>query len=250
MDQRIAAMLVLVTTFGCSSAGSVTGNDRRAAIAGISVVLDSMNAAWRRADFVAANRPLLDEGLMTYNSDRVPAAAAKASAMKNPTSGLAGQYISDYTPRYDVLTRDLAVTTSENDFARMAEDSTRGPMQVALMTLVWKRTSDGWHILYYHESTRPKAQEASVESLAPYAGIYKTTDGSELRFTIFDGALNVSQGGASPVALEAFTDPNFSIGGFRLSFVRNRDGTVHGVLVLHPDGASEYFWRIAAGEGN
>lgn len=66
MKARVMSLLVAATV-GCNSHGSVSENDRRAATAEISVVLDSMNAAWRRADFVAANQPLLDEGLTTFN---------------------------------------------------------------------------------------------------------------------------------------------------------------------------------------
>ena len=36
----------------------------------------------------------------------------------------------------------MAVTSWENDFARIRQDSSQGPMQVALMTLVWERTDD------------------------------------------------------------------------------------------------------------
>ena len=169
-----------------------------------------MNAAWRRADFAASDRPLLDEGLTTFNGSREPSSASKALLVNHPTTDFAGQYISDYTPRYDVLTPELAVTSSENDYARIALDGTRQPMQVALMTLVWKRTSDGWRILYYHESTRPKARETSGELLAPY------------------------------------TDPNFGTEDARMTFVRNRDGTVHGVLLTRQDGSSSYAWRVSA----
>jgi hypothetical protein len=82
-------------------------------------------------------------------------------------------------------------------------------MQVALVAMVWKRTSDGWGVLYYDESMGPKVRDVSADSLMPYAGAYQTQDGSDLRFTIADGVLNVSRDGAPPEALEAFTAPNF-----------------------------------------
>ena len=154
-------MSVALAITACSRQDRVTETEHREAIAGISKVVDSMNAAWRRADFVASDRPLLDEGLTTFNGFREASAASKDFDLNHRTTEFAGQYISDYTPRYDILTPDLAVTSSENDFARIALDSTRQPMQVALMTLVWKRTGDGWRILYYHESTRPKARKVS-----------------------------------------------------------------------------------------
>lgn len=246
MTMRVMLISVAFAVAACSRPGPVTETERRAAIAGISVVLDSMNAAWRRADFMASDRPLLDEGLVTFNGFRSPVAAARARTTKNPTGGFAGQYIADYTARYDVLSRDVAVTTWENDFARIALDSTRQPMQVALMTLVWKRTPDGWRILYYHESTRPKARETSGEPLAPYAGIYKSIDGPDLRLTVAGGALNVTVEEAQPIPLEPLTDPNFAMGNTRMTFVRNRDGTVHGVLLIRPDGSSRYAWRVSA----
>lgn len=249
MTMRVILISVAFVVTACSRQGRVTETERREAIAGISVVVDSMNAAWRRADFVASDRPLLDEGLTTFNGFREPSAASKAFDLNHPTSNFAGQYISDYTPRYDVLTPDLAVTSSENDFARIALDSTRQPMQVALMTLVWKRTSDGWRILYYHESTRPKAREASGELLARYTGTYRRTDGPDLRVAMARGALSVTIGRGQPVPLLPFTDPNFGMEDTRVTFVRNRDGTVHGVLLIRGDGSSSYAWRVSAAAG-
>ena len=141
MHIRIVLTALLLSAVASDSPESVTENDRQTAIAEISIVLDSMNAAWRRADFIASNRPLLDEGLFTMNGHRVQSADEKESTMEQPSLGFAGQYISDYTPRYDILTRDFAITTWKNDFARIAMDGTQGPMQEALMTLVWERTS-------------------------------------------------------------------------------------------------------------
>lgn len=241
MYARIAAISLLFAVTGCSSSGQVTKSGRRAAIAEISVVLDSMNTAWRHADFAAANRPFLDDGVMTFNGHRRSGEAAKATTAK---SRFSGQYVADYTPHYDILTRDLAVTTWENDFARIAMDGTRGPMQKAFITIVWKRTADGWHILVYHESTMPKALATSGQSLAAYVGVYRSADGHDLRFTETGGALNMSQDGTPPVALATFTDPNFGMRDTRLTFIRNRDGSVHGVLVALPDGSSRYAWRV------
>ena len=244
MNIRIVLTALLLSAVACDSPESVTENDRQAAIAEISIVLDSMNVAWQRADFIASNRPLLDEGLFTMNGKRVQSKEEKASAMKNPSYGIAGQYISDYTPRYDVLTRDFAITTSENDFARIAMDGTQGPMQVALMTLVWKRTSDGWRIFHYHESTRPKVREISDDLFAPYVGVYQSADGTEMRFSVAGGALNLSENGDTPITLQSYTVPNFGMKDTRLNFVRNRDGSVHGVLFVNFDGSSEYAWRV------
>lgn len=252
MVLRIIVMSLLLATGACSHPDSVTEKDRRAAIAGISVVLDSMNAAWRRADFVAAADPRLDEGVMTFNGFRAPAGELKAAIRRNPTGGMAGQYIGDYASRYDVLSRDLAVTTSENDFARIAMDSSRGPMQVALMTIVWKHTPDGWRILYSHESTRPKVLHPSGELLAPYTGNYQGTDGRDVRFTLAGDTLSVTLGSAPPVPLEPFTNPNFGIPhrGGMVTFVRNRDSTINGVLLAGPDGSSRYAWRVPAVGGH
>ncbi len=249
MTMRVVLISVACALTSCSRPGPVTEAERREAIAGISAVLDSMNAAWRRADFAASDRPLLDEGLMTFNGSREASSATKAFDRDHPASDIAGQYISDYTPRYDVLTPDLAVTSSENDFAKIALDNTRQPMQVALMTLVWKRTRDGWRILHYHESTWPKVRTTSAESLAPYIGVYRSTDGPDLRLTVTGGALTVTMGNAQPVRLEAFTEPTFGMDDTRMTFVRNRDGKVHGVLLLRRDGSSSYAWRAAGGQG-
>lgn len=247
MNIRIVLTALLLSAVAGDSPESVTKNDRQAAIAEISIVLDSMNVAWRRADFIASNRPLLDEGLFTMNGNRVESTEEKSSAMKNPSYGFAGQYISDYTPRYDILTRDFAITTWKNDFARIAMDGTQGPMQEALMTLVWKRTSDGWRILHYHESTRPKVREISDDPFAPYAGVYQSADGTKVRFSVVGGALNFSESGATPITLQPYTVPNFGMkemNDTRLNFVRNRDGSVHGVLFVNLDGSSEYAWRV------
>jgi ketosteroid isomerase-like protein len=241
---RVALLSFAFIVTACSPAGSVTVAERNAAIAQISVVFDSINAAWRRADFPAVGRTMLDEGLTTDNGNRSSNAAARARAAKNPTGGLAGQYISRYTPRYDVLSPDVAVTSSENDFARIGLDKAQEPMQVALMTIVWKRTDDGWRMLYYHESTRPKELKPPAQLLSPYAGNYLRSDGSAVRFTVVDGALDMTLGRAAPTALEAFTEPNFGRrNGLRVTFVRNRDRTVHGVLLVGPDGSSTNAWR-------
>lgn len=253
MYMRITVMSLLLAVTGCSSpsSGQLTEHDRRAATTEISAVLDSMNTAWRHADFAAASRPFLDDALMTFNGYRESGAEIKANSAKGQAkSRFSGQYVADYTPRYDILTRDLAVTTWENDFARIAMDGTQGPMQVAYMTIVWKRTSDGWHILAYHESTRPKAQKGSGQALAAYTGVYRSSDGPDLRFTVAGGALDVSRGGAAPVALATFTDPNFGMDDTRMSFVRNHDGTVQGVFVAFPDGSSRYAWRVEGDGGN
>ena len=246
MTMRVILISVAFVVTSCSRQGPVTETERREAIAGISVVVDSMNAAWRRADFAASDRPLLDEGLTTFNGSREPSSASKTFDANHPTTDFAGQYISNYTPRYDILTPELAVTSSENDYARISLDSTRQPMQVALMTLVWKRTSDGWRILHYHESTRPKAREATGELLAQYAGSYQRTDGSDLRVALAGGALSVTMGQGQPISMMPFTDPNFGTDDARMTFVRNRDGTVHGVLLTRQDGSSSYAWRVSA----
>lgn len=245
MTMRVILMSAALAVTACARRDRVTEIERHEAIAGISMVVDSMNAAWRRGDIVASDRPLLDEGLTTFNGFREASAASKAFDLHHPPSEFAGQYISDYTPRYDVLTPDLAVTSSENDYARIASDSTRQPMQVALMTLVWKRTGDGWRILFYHESTRPKVRKASGELLAQYTGTYRRTDGPDLRVALTGEALSVTSGQGQPVPLLSFTDPNFEMENTRVTFVRNRDGTVHGVLLTRGDGSSSYAWRAS-----
>lgn len=248
MKMRSTVMSLLLATGACTRPSSVTEQERRAATAGISVVLDSMNAAWRRVDFAAANDPRLDEGVITFNGFRATAGESKAALKRNPTVGMAGQYIGVYTPRYDLLSRDLAVTTSENDFARIAKDSSRAPMQVALMTIVWKHMPDGRRILYSHESTRPKPLKRSGDLLAPFVGTYQGTGGPDVRFTRAGDTLSATLGDAPPVPLDLFTDPNFGMRGRggMVTFVRNRDGTVNGVLLAGPDGSSRYAWRIPA----
>ena len=70
MNIRIVLTALLLSSVACDSSESITENDRQAAIAEISIVLDSMNVAWQRADFIASSRPLLDEGLFTMNGER------------------------------------------------------------------------------------------------------------------------------------------------------------------------------------
>lgn len=240
MYLRIAVFCLLFAVAGCSGSGRVTKHEREAVITGISAKIDAMNAAWRKADFAASARPFLDDAVMTFNGHRRTGAAAKAAT--GPRR-FAGQYIASYTPHYDVLSRDVAVTTWKNDFARIALDGTRGPLQEAFMTIVWKRTADGWHIQDYHESTRPKALAGSATALTAYVGDYRSADGHDLQFTAAGGALHVSRDGKPPVALAAFTEPDFGFDGIRMTFIRKRDGTVDGVLAAYPDGSSRFAWR-------
>jgi ketosteroid isomerase-like protein len=240
---RIALLLLLVATTGCTSQASLSDDDRRAVMAEVSTVLEAMNDAWRRGDNVAANQALRDDGVLTFNGARMPTTAAKAAIAQSAGGRGPGQYIGEVRPRHDVLSRDLVVTTFENDFARRAADGTQEPMQVGLMTLLWTRTPDGWRILHYHESTRPQSRQADAASLAPYVGTYVTADGAELRFTSDGGALHLSRGAAQPMAMQAFTDPDFGAGESRITFVRDRDGRVQGVLEARVDGSSVYAWR-------
>ena len=76
MHRRVALISVAFIVTACSPRGSITEAERNAAIAQISVVLDSINAAWRRADFPAVGRTMLDEGLSTNNGTRSSNAAA------------------------------------------------------------------------------------------------------------------------------------------------------------------------------
>ena len=180
---------------------------------------------------------------MTFNGNREPASDAKAFAAKNPAD-FAGRYIAPYKVRYDVLAPDVAVTTWENDFARIAPDGTRRPMQLAMMTIVWKRTSGGWRILDYHESTRPKALDAPAARLSRYVGTYRDTDGTDVRVAVANGRLTLAFGESQPISLEAFADPDFGMRSGRVTFVRNRDGAVQGVLLARGDGSSSYAWRV------
>ena len=243
MNTRVPLLCAFVLV-ACTPEDTVTEAQRNAAIAEIAIVLDSINDAWRRADFVASERPMLDDGLMTFNGNRMSISASKARAGEAP-SEFAGQYISEYTVRYDVLSPNVAVTSWKNDFARIRQDSSQGPMQVALMTLVWERTDDGWRILYYHESTRPKARETTAEALSQYVGTYERADGPATRFTVLDGALAVAVGEGQPMVLEALTAPTFALGrsGTLMTFVQDRDSTVQGVLLTRPDGSSSYSVR-------
>ncbi len=243
MNARISLLCAFVLS-ACRPHGPLTDAQRTAAIAEIGVVLDSINAGWRRADFVASQRPTLDDGVMTFNGySRMSMADAKARTA-SASSPLAGQYIADYQVRYDVLSPDVAVTTWENDFARIRQDSSRGPMQVALMSLVWKRTGEGWRILYYHESTWPKARMATAGELSRYAGSYQPADGPMLEFTVSDGALNMRVGDDQPEWLETFTAPTFGLRGALITFVNGQDGTVQDVVLVRPDGSSRQAWRI------
>ena len=237
---------IALASVACSRPVAVTGAQRRAATAAIAVVLDSMNAAWRRADFTAADQPLLSDGVVTFNGSRQSGASAKAEDAGSPTTAFTGQYISPYTIRYDVLSPGVAVTSWENDFARIGADHAQQPMQTALMTIVWKRTAAGWGILAYHESTRPKEREPAARSLLPYTGTYVSTGERDARVTVVAGALNVALGDAKPTVLTAFTDPDFGMDGVRVTFVRASDRTVQGVLLERPDGSSRYAWRISA----
>jgi hypothetical protein len=115
-----------------------------------------------------------------------------------------------------------------------------------LMTIVWKRTDTGWRILSYHETTRPKGRESSVQSLLPYVGSYVSTDEPDARFTVVAGGLSVALGNSRPTVLTAFTDPDFGTDGLRVTFVRARDSTVQGVLLERPDGSSRYARRVSA----
>lgn len=90
---------IALASVACAPPVAVTGAQRHAATAAIAVVLDSMNAAWRRADFAAADRPLLADGVVTFNGSRQSAAAAKAEDAASPPAAFAGQYILPYTVR-------------------------------------------------------------------------------------------------------------------------------------------------------
>ena len=52
-------------------------------------------------------------------------------------------------------------------------------------------------------------------------------------------------GRGEPIPLLPFTDPNFGMEDTRITFVRNRDGTIHGVLLIRGDGSSSYAWRAS-----
>lgn len=246
MNMKFMMSGIALASVACSRPVAVTAAQRHVATAGIAMVLDSMNAAWRRADFTASDRLLLGDGIVTFNGSRETAAAARADDAASPTLAFAGQYISPYTVRYDVLSPDVAVTSWQNDFARISADHAQQTMQTAFMTIVWKRTDAGWRMLAYHESTRPKELEPSAQSLLPYAGTYVSNGEPDARFTVVAGALNVALGDAKPAVLTAFTDPNFGMGDVRVTFVRARDRTVQGVLLENRDGSSRYAWRVSA----
>ena len=93
---------------------------------------------------------------------------------------------------------------------------------------------------------RPKARETSGELLAPYTGFYQRPDGPDLRVALAGRALSVTMGQGQPISMLPFTDPNFGTEDARMTFVRNRDGTVHGVLLTRQDGSSSYAWRVSA----
>lgn len=137
----------------------MTEEEREQAIEAISSAIAAMNDAWIEADFDRSNVRMLDGGWITFNGSRLSMADAAERRKTSTSNPYAGQYISDYDVRYDVLSPDVIVTTWENDFARILHDGTQTPTEVALMTLVWKRTEEGWIIRHYHESTRPKVEE-------------------------------------------------------------------------------------------
>jgi len=135
---------------------AATEEGNRQALDEIASALAAMTDAWRRADFVGSNRWMSQTGWYTFNGKRQPMAEFLDRAKANPSFGFAGQWISDFDVRYDVLAPSVIVTTWENDFARIMPDGTRGPVENALMTLVWSKTPAGWRIVHYHESTRLK----------------------------------------------------------------------------------------------
>lgn len=55
----------------------------------------------------------------------------------------------------------------------------------------------------------------------------------------------LAEGQGQPIPLLPFTDPNFGMEDTRITFVRNRDGTIHGVLLIRGDGSSIYAWRAS-----
>ena len=137
----------------------MTQEERDQAIEEISSAIVAMNDAWIEADFDTSSIRMPDGGWITFNGSRRTMAEAAERRKARVTDSYAGQYISNYDVRYDVLSRDVIVTTWENDFARILHDGTQTPIEVALMTLVWHRTKNGWIIRHYHESTRPKVSD-------------------------------------------------------------------------------------------
>jgi hypothetical protein len=76
---------------------------------------------------------------------------------------VAGQEIGRFNDlRFDVLARDMAVTSWENRFVATDTLQQQTPPQIALMTLVWVRQPSGWRILHYHDSTRPALDAGTV----------------------------------------------------------------------------------------
>ncbi len=243
MRRAVAQVLLLTGLCACSDPSHVTLNDQENVRRGITQVITSMNDAWRHADFERSNAPLLDEAVMTFNASRLSGSATKS---RIGARTIAGQYISTYKPDFNVLSPDIAVTTWENDFARIGLDGVKGPMQEALMTIVWQRTKDEWRIAAYHESTRPKPTTPPVNTLKAYAGTYRQADGTTLRFTVSQGALHMQRENGPPSALQAFSDPDFGLKATRITFIREHGGSIAGVLLAAPDGTSRYAWAVSA----
>lgn len=237
----IALMFVFAS---CTQNAEVTEVEKQATIEEISIAIDSLNEGWRRADFSATMQLHLDEGVFTFNDSRSSIAAFKEIVEVNPTGGMAGQYIADYEVRYDVFSPNVVITSWEGEFARILPDSSRTPTQVALSTLVWKLTAEGWRILHYHESTKPKAEKIPSKQLSKYVGTFESNN-ARYKFKESNGTLNMYfEEAASSTPLESYSKQEFGYRGNRLTFVYNQDSTVHGVLIVSSTGLPQYAWRV------
>ncbi|MBX7540196.1 nuclear transport factor 2 family protein [Qipengyuania sphaerica] len=157
---------VLMMTAACEASTDAQHTDeaavesnREADLDEIGQTIDAMNETWRSGGNILKPEFVMEEGWHTFNGTRWPMAEGLERVRNRPKTPSGSQEIPDYKVKFDVLGPDVIVTTSENEFVRISPDGERQPSQIALMTLVWKRTDEGWRIRHFHESTGPKDVE-------------------------------------------------------------------------------------------
>ena len=157
LTYRITTSVMVACLLGCTPPADapITEDERNKIIAEITVHLDSLTAAWTRADMAAMVSHEADSVVSTFNGNRDSGEEYWASVRAYVWS-VASQEIGSFIDlRFDVLARDVVVTSWENQFVQTDTLGNRRPPQLALMTLVWVCQPVGWRILHYHESTRP-----------------------------------------------------------------------------------------------
>jgi hypothetical protein len=116
-------------------------------------------AGWDPAEVEVAGRVTEEQ----YQGFRRTTEVHKPLVAESGFGAVAGQEIGRFNDlRFDVLARDMAVTSWENRFVATDTLQQQTPPQIALMTLVWVRQPSGWRILHYHDSTRPALDAGTV----------------------------------------------------------------------------------------